>query len=308
MEIPNHSINVLGAAAGAGQSAPSAQGAPTPSVFDLPDEPLVVIEPTRSWSPFDLRELWAYRELLYFLTWRDIKVRYKQAALGVAWVVLQPLLLTLVFTIFFGVLARVPSGSTPYALLVFVGLLPWTFFSQSVTNSSASLVGNAQLITKIYFPRLLIPAAAIAARLVDFFISLGLLSALMLYYRTPPTWSLLALPLMAALMLTLTLGVGMLASAFNVKYRDVGVITPVVVQVWMYVSPVLYPSALIPERWRTLYALNPMVGIVDGFRSALLGAPFDRYELTVSAVFSVALFVLAASLFRRTERSFADTI
>ena len=247
----------------------------------LPDEPLVTIEPTRSWLPLDFGDLWRYRELLYFLTWRDIKVRYKQTLLGVAWVVTQPLLMTLIFSVFLGILVRVPTGGVPYPLLVFTGLLPWSFFSTAVSASAYSLTGNANLITKVYFPRVLVPAAAIAARLVDFAISFAILAALMAYYRMVRhydialTWNLAAIPFLIALITLLSFGLGMLVSALNVKYRDVGIALPVVIQLWMFVSPVLYFSVvLVPPRWQKLYALNPLVGVIEGFRAALLGGRF----------------------------------
>lgn len=275
----------------------------------LPDEPLVTIQPGKSWAGLDLRELWAYRELLYFLIWRDVKVRYKQAALGLAWVVMQPLLTTLIFTIFLGMLARVPSsGGVPYLLFVYVGLLPWTFFSTAVMNSSGSLVGSAHLITKVYFPRVIIPAAAVGGRLVDFAVSAVILAGLLVYYRVEPTAELLLLPALLALTAILALACGMIVSALNVKYRDVGVATPVVVQLWMYVSPVLYPSGLVPEKWRWAYALNPLVGIIENFRAAVFGGPFDWYALSISAAYAAALFVGASFLFRRVEREFADVI
>jgi len=274
----------------------------------LPDEPLVTIQHGSSWGGLDLRELWEYRELLYFLVWRDVKVRYKQAALGLAWVVMQPLLMTLVFTVFLGYLARVPSDGMPYLLFVYVGLLPWGFFSSAVLNSSGSLVGNAHLITKVYFPRGVIPAAAVGARLVDLAVASVILAGLMAYYRVVPTAAILAVPPLVALTTLLALACGMLTSSLNVKYRDVGVAMPVLMQLGMYLSPVLYPLSLVPEDWRWVYALNPMVGIVSGFRAAVLGHEFDWYALGVSAALTLALLVCASYLFRRVEREFADII
>lgn len=294
---------------GASMLDPVADTGPTrPVVHHLPDEPLVTIQPGNSWAGLDLRELWEYRELLYFLVWRDVKVRYKQAALGLAWVVMQPLLTTLIFTVFLGMLARVPSGDVPYLLFVYVGLLPWTFFSSAVTNSSVSLVSSAHLITKVYFPRAVIPASAVGGRLVDLAVSAVILVGLMVYYRVAPTAALLTLPLLLALTALLALACGMVSSALNVKYRDVGVAMPVLVQLWMYVSPVLYPSGLVPERWRWAYDLNPLVGIVEGFRAAVLGIPFNWYALSISAACTAALLVCASYLFRRVEREFADVI
>jgi lipopolysaccharide transport system permease protein len=305
--------------AGAIEVMPPAAGVPAPSGTTpavatgraprtLPDEPLVTIQPGKSWAALDLRELWAYRELLYFLVWRDVKVRYKQAALGLAWVVMQPLLTTLVLTVFLGMLARVPSDDVPYMLFVFVGLLPWSFFSSAVANGSNSLVGSAHLITKVYFPRAIIPAASVGARLVDFAVSVVILAGLMAFYRVGPTASLLALPLLTALVALLALACVMISAAVNVKYRDVGAVMPVVVQLWMYVSPVLYPSKLVPEGWRWAYSLNPMVGIVENFRAAVLGRPFDWRALSISAAYTVVLLVCASYVFRRVEREFADVI
>jgi lipopolysaccharide transport system permease protein len=279
-----------------------------PSRPPLPDKPLVVIEPRKSWGSINLRDLWAYRELFYFLIWRDLKVRYKQTVLGVVWVVIQPLAATLVFTIFLGVLARVPSDGAPYALLVYTGLLPWTFFSTAVAGSSNSLVGNTHLITKVYFPRMIIPGAAIGGRLLDFGIALAILAPLMIYYRVAPTGNLLALPLLVALITVFSWGVGMWSSALNVKYRDVGVILPVLTQLWMFVSPVAYPVSLVPEKWRWLYFLNPMAGIVEGFRAAILGGPFRWGAIAYSTAATLIIFFYSAYVFRRMERSFADII
>lgn len=274
----------------------------------MPDKPLVVLEPNKSWVAIDLHDLWSYRELFYFLIWRDLKVRYKQTVLGVIWVVVQPVLATLIFTLFLGVLARVPSGGTPYALMVYTGLLPWTFFSAAVAGSANSLVGNTHLITKVYFPRMIIPGAAIGARVVDFIIALILIVPLMVYYRLSPTGNMLMLPVLIVLLTMFSWSLGMWASALNVKYRDVSVILPVVIQLWMFVSPVAYPVSIVPANWRWLYFLNPLAGIVEGFRSAILGMPFSWGPLLYSAVFTLILFVYAAEVFRKMEKSFADII
>jgi lipopolysaccharide transport system permease protein len=299
--VTSDKLGGLNAARAAGDPAP-------PAAPRLPEEPLVVIQASHSWSALNLRELWDYRELLYYLTWRDVKVRYKQTVLGVAWVVLQPLMMTLVFTVILGMLVRVPSGPVPYPLLVYVGLLPWTFFSSSVSASGASLVSNSHLITKVYFPRPLVPIAAVGGRLLDLLISFVILAGMMLFYRMTPTWSLLLLPVMVAVMTLLALGVGTLFASLNVKYRDVGILLPVLVQLWMYLSPVVYPSSLVPARWRWLYDLNPVVGIIDGFRASLFGGAFDAYALGVSAASSALILTFAFYLFRRVERSFADVI
>ena len=276
--------------------------------YELPDQPLVVIQSRKSWSALDLHELWVYRELLYFLTLRDIKVRYKQTLLGVSWVLLQPLITTFVFTIFLGVLVRVPSEGLPYVLFVYVGLLPWTFFNAAVTSSSNSLVNNAHLITKVYFPRSIIPVSAVAARLLDLAIAFIVLIGLMAYYRVALTWSILLLPVLVALITLLALGVGMVSSAFNVKYRDVGVLIPVLLQLWMYASPVVYPTSLVPARWRYIYQLNPLVGLIGNFRAAALGGQLDWSALAWSVVIIAALLVYATFLFRRRETLFADVV
>lgn len=278
-------------------------------LHQLPDEPLVTIHPSGPRAALDLRELWSYRELLYFLAWRDLKVRYKQTVLGIAWVVLQPLFLMIVFTVFLGMLARVPSEpGVAYPLFVYVGLLPWTFFSTAVTSAGSSLVSSSYLITKVYFPRIIIPSAVILARLVDFGIAFVMLVPLAIYYGVTLTWNLAMLPVLILLTVLLVLGLGTLVSALNVRYRDVGVILPVVVQFWMFVSPVFYPTTLVPPKWQTFYALNPLVGIIDGFRAALFGRPFNWTAIAISAGITVVLLVYALYMFRRAEKVFADVI
>ncbi len=277
----------------------------------VPDKPLVVIEPTRSWVALNLADLWAYRELLYFLSWRDVKVRYKQTALGVAWAILQPLLTMIIFTLFFGRLAGVPSDNVPYPLFAYAGLLPWTFFANGITNSGNSLVGSAHLITKVYFPRLIIPAAAVAAGLVDLFIAFTVMIAMMVYYDVAVTRHLLMLPVLIFLVTLLALGAGMWLSALNVKYRDVRFALPFLIQLWMYVTPVIYPVSFIPENWRilrSLLLLNPMTGIVENFRAALFGSPFKWTSLIVSAAVTMAVLLYAAFSFRRMEKTFADVV
>ena len=270
--------------------------------------PWSTIERTNSWKIFDLSELWAYRELLFFLTWRDVRVRYKQAVLGMGWVVLQPLLMTLVFTIFLGVIVRVPSDGVPYPIFAYSGLLLWTFFSGAISGSGNSLVGNAHLITKVYFPRLLVPLASILARVVDLVVALVMLVGLMIYFRVGVSTGLLMAPVMIILLALLALGLGMWTSALNVKYRDVGLALPVFIQLWMFVSPVVYPLTLVPERWRFVYSLNPLVGIIEGFRAALFGKTFNWQALGISAIVTVALLVYAAYVFKRREKTFADII
>jgi lipopolysaccharide transport system permease protein len=253
--------------------------------------------------------MWVYRELLYFLMWRDVKVRYKQTLLGVLWVVLQPLLMMLLFTLFFGRLAGIKSDGVPYSLFAYAGLLPWTFFATAATASGNSMVNSASLITKVYFPRVLVPAAAVGAVLVDLAISFGVLVLLMAYWRITPTWNLLMLLPVVVLLTTLAMGFGLLTSGLNVKYRDVRLALPFLIQVWFFASPIIYPTDMIPERWRWLLHLNPMTGIVEGFRSALYGRkPFDWSSLATSAVVTLALLAVAAFTFRRMEKGFADNV
>jgi len=283
---------------------------PTTPIWQAPDVelPWSTIERTNSWKIFDLRELWAYRELLFFLTWRDVRVRYKQAVLGMGWVVLQPLLMTLVFTVFLGVIVRVPSDNVPYPLFAYSGLLLWTFFAGAISGSGNSLVGNAHLITKVYFPRLLVPLASILARMVDLLVALVMLIGLMIYFRVGVSSGLIMAPALIVLLALLALGLGMWTSALNVKYRDVGLALPVFIQLWMFVSPVVYPLTLVPERWRFMYSLNPLVGIIEGFRAALFGKSFNWPALGISAVVTLALLVYAGYVFKRREKTFADII
>lgn len=290
------------------ESASTAQPKPPQAETFLPDTPLVVIQPSGSWVNLGLRDLWAYRELLYFLIWRDVKVRYKQAALGILWVVLQPLLTTLILTIFLGKLARVPSDGLPYPVFVYAGLLPWTFFSAAVTSSGNSLVGSSNLITKIYFPRMIIPGGSVGARLVDFGIGFLNLIGLMIYYGVGISKTILVLPISIILVTLLALGVGMWGAAINVKYRDVGVVLPVLIQLWMFASPVMYPSSLVPAKYEWIYRLNPMTGILDGFRSSLFGQEINWTALGISAGFTIGLLICSAFAFKRMEKSFADVV
>ena len=279
------------------------------SVHELPSEPLVRIRPTTSSIAIDLRDLWAYRELLYFLTWRDLKVRYKQTALGVAWAVIQPLFTMLIFTLFFGRLAKVPSDGVPYPVFVYAGLLLWTFFSNAVSHSGNSLVGNSNLLTKVYFPRAIIPGAAVAAGLVDLFIAFGVLVVLMIYYHVSISWTIILLPALIGLTTLLALGMGMWTSALNVKYRDIRYALPFIIQLWMFVSPVIFPASFVPEKWRWAMALNPLTGIIEGFRSALFGrTPFDWFAIGISTAITFAILLYAAYTFRRMERTFADIV
>jgi lipopolysaccharide transport system permease protein len=274
----------------------------------LPDEPVVRIRPSGKRAVVDLKEVWAYRELLYFLTWRDVKIRYKQAVLGIAWAVLQPFVTMVVFTLFFGKLAKVPSDGIPYPIFSYAALLPWSFFQAAVANGGNSLVGSSHLIKKVYFPRLLVPASAVAAALVDFAIAFVMFIALFAYYRVAITPQVLLLPLLVILTTALALGIALWTSALNVKYRDVRHALPFVLQVWMFVSPVIYPSSMMPERWRWVLALNPLTGVIDGYRASLLGRPVPWGALGYSAAIAVGVLLLAAIEFRRMEREFADIV
>ena len=273
-----------------------------------PPKPLIAIEAGRGWAGLDLRDLWLHRDLFFFLVWRDVKVRYKQTVLGAAWAIIQPLLTMVVFTLFFGRLAKVPSDGIPYPIFAYAGLLPWTFFSNAITASSNSLVGNASLITKVYFPRMVIPAAAVGAGLVDLAIAALILVAMMAYYGFGLGWSALLLIPLVLLTALLALGVGMWMSGLNVKYRDVRYALPFCVQLWMYATPIIYPISFIPERWRWILVLNPLTGIIDGFRSALFGQAFHWSEFVVSTILTLLFLVYAAYSFKRMERDFADVI
>ncbi|MCE5308745.1 MAG: ABC transporter permease [Acidobacteriales bacterium] len=271
--------------------------------------PVLRIEPSKGWVSLKLRELWQFRELLYFLTWRDIKVRYKQTALGAAWAILQPLLTMLIFSLFFGRLAKMPSDGLPYPIFTLAGLVPWTFFAYGLNQSSNSLVGSANLIKKVYFPRLTIPISSVLGGVVDFLFAFGLLVVMMLYYGVGLTWQALWLIPFFLLAFVTSLGVGLWLSALNVEYRDVRYVVPFLVQFWMYATPIAYPSSLLGEPWRTVYGINPMVGVVEGFRWALLGAKTQPGPMVaVSSTVAVLLLVSGAFYFRRMERTFADVV
>ena len=276
---------------------------------DTGREASLVIRPSKGWIALDLRDLWQYRELMFFLTWRDIKVRYKQTALGVAWAVIQPVFTMVVFSVFFGWLAGMPSEGLPYPIFTFCALLPWQLFAHALTESSTSVVANQNLITKVYFPRLVIPLSAVLASLVDFVIALGVLVGMMAYYGIAPTSAVWTLPLFVLLTAALAMGVGLWLSALNVQYRDVRYTIPFLTQIWLFATPIAYPSSLVPEPWRAWYGLNPMAGVVDGFRWALLGtAGAPGGLLAVSAAVTLIILVSGLHYFRRTERTFADTI
>lgn len=273
------------------------------------DPQVVFIKPSKSWVSLNLRSLWEYRELLYFLTWRDIKVRYKQTALGAAWAILQPLTTMLIFSLFFGRLVKVPSDGIPYPLFAFAALVPWTFFANGLNQSSNSLVSSANLLKKVYFPRLTIPVATVLAGVVDFVLAFIVLLGLMAFYRVVPTINIIWTPLLLALAFVTSLGVGLWMSALNVKYRDVRYIVTFLVQIWLFATPVAYPSSLLSEPWRTIYGLNPMVGVVEGFRWALLGANTAPGLMVLASTFaSVLILVTGAYYFRHMEKTFADVV
>ncbi len=270
---------------------------------------MIYIRPAKRWAPLNLRDLWDYRELLYFLVWRDIKVRYKQTALGAAWAVLQPFLTMLVFSVFFGRLANVPSDGIPYPIFTYTALLPWQLFAHALNESSNSLVSNERLITRVYFPRLVIPVSAVLAGLADFGIAFVLLIGMMFFFGIIPTLAILTLPFFILLAIAAALSIGLWLSALNVQYRDVRYVIPFLTQFWLFATPIAYPSSLVPEPWRAWYGLNPMAGVVEGFRWALLGRTGGTAPLLVVSVVIVGL-LLASGLayFRRMERTFADVI
>lgn len=278
-----------------------------PTVSPVPDRH-ALIKSEEAGVQLNLGELWYFRELLYFLTLRDIKVRYKQTLMGLAWVIIQPLTTMLIFTLVFNRFVRLDAGPLPYPLFALSGLLLWLFFANAVTNSTHSLVSNANLITKVYFPRMFIPAASVGAGLVDLAVALLLLIVLCFYYGVALTGNLLLLPLFIFLMTLLALGVGLLSAAVTVKYRDLRHALPFIIQLWMFASPVIYPTSIVPERWRWLVTINPVAGIIEGFRACLTGRPFDWQHVSISAAISLVVLVCAAYIFRRFEHTFADVV
>jgi len=271
--------------------------------FDL------VIEPGKGIKQY-WHDLWQYRGLFYFLAWRDILVRYKQTVIGIAWSVIRPFLTMVVLTVIFGKLAKFPSGGAPYPILVFAALLPWQMFANALSESSNSLIVNANMLSKVYFPRMIVPTSAVIVSLVDFLISFALLVILMLWYQFVPGWRILTLPLFLLLALVAALGCGIWLSALNVKYRDFRYIVPFIVQFGLYISPVGFSSSVVPDKWRLIYSLNPMVGVIDGFRWAILGGDLSLYlpGFLLSVVITLLIFYFGLAYFRRTERTFADVI
>jgi lipopolysaccharide transport system permease protein len=275
-----------------------------------PHQRTTILRPARGWSALNLKELWVYRELIYFMTWKDLKVRYKQTLLGASWAILQPFLTMVVFSIFFGELAGVPSDGVPYPIFAFTALLPWTLFSKALSDASRSLVQSSHMITKVYFPRLILPLASVLAGVVDFFLAMLVLMGMMVFYQVAPTSAVWALPLFLLLALVTALGVGLWLSALNVLYRDIGYILPFLTQFWLFITPIAYPASMVPEKWRILYALNPMTGVVEGFRWALLGTQQANswMMLAVSTLIAVVVLVSGLFYFRRMERLFADMV
>ncbi len=270
----------------------------------------IILKPPSGWTALNLGDLWRYRELIYFMTWRDLKVRYKQTLLGASWAVLRPFMTMVVFSIFFGNLAKVPSDGMPYPIFSYTALLPWELFVTALTVASRSLVVNSNMITKIYFPRIILPLSSILAGVVDFFIALLVLIGMMIYYHVRPGPAIWTLPLFLLMALIAAIGVGLWLSALNVQYRDIGYITPFLTQFWLFITPIAYPASLVPEKWRIFFALNPMTGVVDGFRWALLNnqqsAPNSMW--VVSSLIAVVILISGLFYFRRMERHFADLI
>jgi lipopolysaccharide transport system permease protein len=273
-----------------------------------PSVPTIVIRPPRRWVPVDFNELWEYRELLYFFTWRDVKLRYKQTGLGIAWAIIQPLFLMVVFSLFFGGLAKIPSDGIPYPLFSLAALLPWTLFAEGMTRSTISMVSNAGIMTKVYFPRLIMPVASIMSPLVDFCVAFGILIIMMAYYGFVPTINVIFLPLLVIFAMMTSLAVGLWLSALNVKYRDFQYTVPFLIQIWLFASPVVYPASMVPEQFRFLYALNPMSGVIEGFRWALLGTNPPSTMIFISLVVVIVLLVSGVFYFRRMEQYFADIV
>ena len=279
------------------------------SRLQISDSPVTIIRPSRGWIAVNLRELWEYRELLYFLTWRDIKVRYKQTIIGAGWAIIQPFFTMVVFSIFFGRLARMPSEGIPYPIFAYTALVPWTYFANALSQASNSLVEHRRVITKIYFPRLILPLASVLSGLLDFAIAFAVLVGMMLFYGIVPTAAIWTVPLFVLLAAMTALGVGLWLSALNVEYRDVRYAIPFLIQFWLFATPIAYSSTIVPERWRALYGLNPMAGVVEGFRWALLGkaeGPGPMLAVSVAAV--ILLLIGGLFYFRRMEKTFADIV
>ena len=292
------------------RTAATLEDQPLAASNDTDSTPRIRIQPSRGWIALQLRDLWAYRELIYFLIWRDVKVRYKQTALGAAWAIIQPFFTMVVFTLFFGTLGgfnkTVPVN---YAIYTYAALVPWTFFANGLSQASNSLVGNANLIKKVFLPRLVVPIAAVLSGVVDFVLAFAVLLGMMAYFQIAPTLNIIWLPLLLLLALVTALGVGLWLSALNVEFRDVRYVVPFLIQIWQFASPIAYPSSIVPAQWRAVYGLNPMVGVVEGFRWALLGTgEAPGLIVLVSTFTALAFLVSGAFYFRRMEKSFADVV
>jgi lipopolysaccharide transport system permease protein len=280
-----------------------------PGPLQADDVSIVRVEPSKGWVSLQLHELWEYRELLYFFTWRDIKVRYKQTVLGAAWAIIQPFLTMVVFSLFFGRLANMPSDGIPYPIFSYAALVPWAFFANGLNQASNSLVGSANLIRKVYFPRLMLPISSVVSGIIDFVLAFTVLLGMMLYYDVMPTLNVVWLPLFLLLAVVTSLAASIWLSAMNVQFRDVRYVLPFLTQLWLFVTPIAYPSSLLPEPWRTLYGLNPMVGVVEGFRWALLGTTQGPRAIIIVSTLMASVFLVAGTYcFRRMEKTFADIV
>jgi lipopolysaccharide transport system permease protein len=283
----------------------------SPSINDLPatDESFTLIQPTTGWAKLKLHELWEYRDLLFFLTWRDIKVRYKQTILGIIWAILQPIFSMIIFSIVFGRMAGIPSDGVPYPIFAYAALIPWTFFANGLNQSTESLILSSNMIKKVYFPRIILPASSVLTGLLDFLFAFIVLIAMMLFYGIVPTWNILWLPLLLLLGLITSLGAGIWLTSLNVQFRDVRYVTPFLIQAWLFATPIVYPSSLLQQPWQTLYSINPMVGVVEGFRWALLGVDTQPGPLIiVSTIVALGFLISGVVYFHRMERTFADVV
>jgi lipopolysaccharide transport system permease protein len=309
MSIRNSSSTGVLAPDAMATEADAAPTASAPSAVDgrRADTPTLVIEPVGRWPGLDMSELWAYRELFYFMVWRDLKIRYQQTVLGVSWAIIQPVVSVLIFTIIFGRLAKVPSDGLPYPLFALAAMIPWLFFSTAYSNASMSLIGHANMLSKIYFPRLIIPMTPVLVGLVDFAISALLLVVGMLVFRVGPSpWALVLVPFLLLVLLATTAGIGSLLAAVNLEFRDVKHVVPFMTQIWMYASPIAYPMSLVPPQWQPLYALNPLAGVIEGLRASLFDLPIPWMSILISSLSAATLFAFGLLHFRRTEPRFAD--
>lgn len=274
----------------------------------LDNIPVTIIKPSKGWMPINLHELWEFRDLLYFFTWRDIKVRYKQTVLGFAWAIIQPFFAMVIFSIFFGSLAKLPSDGIPYPIFAYTALLPWTLFSESITRSTNTMVMNSNIIKKVYFPRMALPISSVLSPVIDFAIAFVILILMMIYYGIMPTVNVIWLPVFLLLAIVTSLGIGLWTSALNAKYRDIQYVVPFMLQIWMFASPVVYAASMIPAKYQFLYGLNPMAGVIEGFRWSLLGTDSPGMIILASIIVSVVLLVSGAFYFRRMEKTFADEV